>query len=180
MKNLFFLKSLFGVSLGFAPSLVLAESAGEVGESLFEPTLIATRLAIFACYIIGVGLILAAGVQYKQHRQAPKLTPLTTPILLFLLGIALVLLPYFSTVTTYSYSAIEQEKRDNPYYDPQAGRLPLPPIGGQQQTEGGDEYQREGDESSRIYDDPDQSHWGNEPAYQDGGSHWGNDPEYNR
>jgi hypothetical protein len=170
-------KILFGLSSFISP-VVFGASAGDMSENLFEPTVIATRLAIFACYILGVGLILAAGVQYKQHRQSPKLTPLSTPILLLIIGIALVALPYFSTATTNSYSAIEQEKRDNPYYDPQAGRLPLPPIGGKSFTKGGDEYRREGDESSQTYDeDPDASHWGNDPD-SGGDGHWSDDPDY--
>lgn len=149
------------IGLIFSPFLN-ASTAGDVSDSLFGPTLIATRLAIFACYIIGVGLILAAGVQYKQHRQSPKLVPLTTPILLLLIGLGLVGLPYISTISQNTFSAIEQDKRDNPYADPQKGRLPLPPLHGQ---DGRNPYSREGDETSNSRYNPDKSHWSNDPEY---------------
>lgn len=100
-------------------------SVGAAAERLMTPTEIITKLMLVACYILGVILIVMAVAQYKQHRESPKLVPLTTPIMLVILGVICCLIPYWSTITE-SFSAVEQAKRQGKQDD--RGSLPTPPV----------------------------------------------------
>lgn len=101
-------------------------SLGQISDSLMGPTEIVTKLVLVACYMVGVGLVIFALAQYKQHRQSPKLVPLTTPILLLILGIIALLIPYVTTMSDESGSATEQAKREGKT-NPKAGAMaPLP------------------------------------------------------
>jgi len=90
---------LAGSALFLLSNPLFAGSTGSIGDaavSLLGPTEIITKLFLIACYIVGVALILVSLAQYKIHQQSPKLVPLTTPIMLFILGVITVLIPYAS------------------------------------------------------------------------------------
>lgn len=51
------------------------------------------------CLIVGIGLIFASFLQYKQHRLNKLLVPISKPIVWFILGIVLVLVPILGHFT---------------------------------------------------------------------------------
>lgn len=113
-------------------------SVGSISEEMMGPTEILTKLTVVASYIVGVGLIVFAIAQYKQHRRSPKLVPLTTPILMLILGVICVVIPYFSIISGKSFSASEQAKREGKMPDrsgafspdlPQVEKRPRPGPG---------------------------------------------------
>lgn len=69
-------------------------SLGDIANTLLQPTALVTKLLLLACYVIGIALILMAFAQYKIHRQSPKLVPLSTPIILLVLGVIALMIPY--------------------------------------------------------------------------------------
>lgn len=103
------LKKLSALLLLLVPFSLLASSIGDAADSLMTPVAIMTKLALLACYIIGIALLLASIAQYKIHRQSPKLVPLTTPITLLVLGLVAIGIPYATNLFGESYSA-EQQK----------------------------------------------------------------------
>lgn len=119
---------LTSVVLLLLPQALLAGSTGSIGDAavnLLGPTEIITKLALIACYIVGVALILVSFAQYKIHLQSPKLVPLTTPVLLLVLGIITVFIPYASeNMFGESASAAKQ----NAGKSKQETVLPLPDI----------------------------------------------------
>lgn len=108
----FMLKIALCVACSF-PLFVLAKSSASIGdaaESLTDVTAIVTKLVHIACYIVGTALILGSVAQYKNHKQNPKLVPLTTPITLLILGVLGVMIPYGTKIFGESYSAEERAK----------------------------------------------------------------------
>lgn len=109
--------------VGFSTN-VFAQSMGEAAESLMKPTEILTMLTIAACYVLGVVLIVMSIAQYKQHKQSPKLVPLTTPIMFFILGVCAVLFPFITEHVGKTGSATEQAKEEG---REKRSSLPTPP-----------------------------------------------------
>ena len=103
---------VFGLVLGLVPVIALAVDFKDISETLMTPTIVITKMLIFACYVVGAALIVASVAQYRNHLQTPKLVPLTTPVMLLVLGIGLLLLPYASTLVKETGSAAEQAKRE--------------------------------------------------------------------
>jgi hypothetical protein len=98
------------------PALAI-ESLGDVAQNLMAPTAIVTKLVDVACYMIGIAFVLVSFAQYKIHRQSPKLVPLTTPILLLVLGIVALMIPYTTKVSETGAAKLEAK---------QATTLPMP------------------------------------------------------
>jgi hypothetical protein len=113
MKILKKINSLIVLLFALLPICATAEiSLGDVANNLLEPTAFLTRFVIFGCYVVGVGFLLAAIMQYRIHVQTPKLVPLTTPVLLLFLAIVLLIMPYATTHSGTSWSAVEIQKRE--------------------------------------------------------------------
>ena len=68
-------------------------SLGEVSERALMPAEFLVKLAYMACLVIGIGLILASGIQYNQHRNNPLQVRLSQPIYLLIFGLILILIP---------------------------------------------------------------------------------------
>tara|TARA_R110002110_G_scaffold400317_1_gene616632 strand:+ start:52153 stop:52686 length:534 start_codon:yes stop_codon:yes gene_type:complete len=155
-----FLLLLFPVSVFADPSI------GSISEDLMGPTAILTKMVLVACYMVGVGLIIFSLAQYKQHRQNPKLVPLGTPIILFILGVVALLIPYVSVSTGETGSAAEQVKKGPksgalpPMADHKKKRLPGPgrytPSDVDSASEPEVDYYDEGDEGADV---PSSGHW---------------------
>jgi hypothetical protein len=62
----------------------------EVGERLMTFTDVITRLMLVACFVVGVGFIFVALLQYQTHRRNPKFVPLDKPVWYLVLGIILI------------------------------------------------------------------------------------------
>lgn len=103
-----------------------AVTLGEVSTNLMGPTEILTKIMILGCYVVGIALLIMAIAQYKQHKHSPKLVPLTTPIILIILGLIAIGLPTFTNVFGPSFSATEQAKEEG--RDIGGSNLPLPPT----------------------------------------------------
>lgn len=157
-----------------ASSLALASSLEQASQNLMGPTEILTKLVVVACYIVGVALIIFALAQYRQHRQSPKLVPLSTPIILLILGIVAVLIPYISVLSGQSFSAVERAKEEGQTPD-KSGALPPLPQPQQKKFTGPGRYTpaepsdsqelQQDEEYDQNYDDSDNGSWTNDPRY---------------
>ena len=174
MKKILSQSTLIATILYSIPSAAL--TIGDAAENLMGPTEVITKFVLFACYVVGIALCLAAIAQYKIHRQSPKLVPLTTPILLVLIGIILIFIPIISNKVGQTGSAVEQAKKEGKYeqsgfdfdFDEanqqRRGLSDLPP------------------DESGPYDDGGYDGGSSEPPPppppRRGGSHWSQDPKY--
>jgi hypothetical protein len=94
----------------FLPTVVLADtSVSDAANNLYQPISTLTMLMHWASYVVGASLCIGSIMQFRIHLQSPKLTPLFTPVFMLLLGIGLVLLPYFSSMPDASWNAEKQE-----------------------------------------------------------------------
>jgi hypothetical protein len=100
-----------GLALGL-PNLAWAFSLGELADNIYAPTAFVTQFVIFGCYAVGIALALAGIMQYKNHKQNPKLVPLSIPITLFILSGILLILPFISKQGGGSWSAAEKVKQE--------------------------------------------------------------------
>jgi hypothetical protein len=67
---------------------------GTISTNLLEgPIGTLAELSYKVCYLIGVGLLMTAGIRYRKHRQNPNQVRMGEVIMLLLLGLALFLLP---------------------------------------------------------------------------------------
>lgn len=66
---------------------------GEVADAAMVPMMALSKTMVAMAFVSGVGFLLAALIQYKYHRENPQQVRFSTPVLLFLLGLALVALP---------------------------------------------------------------------------------------
>lgn len=170
------LKYLMCLGIGLMSTALLADSKsfGDLANAAFTPTEIITKLMLVACYIIGAMLIFAALAQYKIHRQNPKFVPLTTPILLLILGIVCVLIPYTSKIWGESYSAVDTAEKKG-LNNKSSGILlpdlntkgPLLPVPTQPQQD---------DTPSSSYDSTPSEE---SPPQEETPGHWTQDPRYN-
>lgn len=182
MNNIIRLLSACGLLL-LLPSTVWGDpSLGDVADSLMTPTEIITKLTVVASYIVGVGLLIFAIAQYKQHRQSPKLVPLTTPIMLVILGVCALLIPYVSIISGKSYSAVEQAKREGKL-PPKSGALSpdLPTVEGKKRLGPGryapEESRADPTGEDDVYDD-EYDDVGDDDYDDNTGGHWTSDPRY--
>lgn len=93
---------LIGCFAGLIPSLVWAEKVegiGEVAQELIGPATVLSNLVGSASIIIGVACIFGSFVRYMQHRVNPMVSPWSTIIFLFILGIVLLCLPFIYKLT---------------------------------------------------------------------------------
>lgn len=165
-KNLL-IKLIGLLALSFTATRAFATaSLGEVAENILGPTAYLTQFIVFGCYILGVGLILGSVVQYRNHRQNPKLVPLTTPVLLLLLGIVLLVLPYISTHSGESWSASEEAKKKGSTEEEQPGRIKFHEMPKPGQTTAPQPQQPTQPARPAVTPPP------------SGGGHWSSDPRY--
>ncbi len=78
---------------------------GQAAGNMLEPIGLLQDGLHKICFIIGGMLIVGAGLQYKSHRENPSAVRISTPIVLFLLGLALILLPLISMQSSASQAA---------------------------------------------------------------------------
>lgn len=115
------------IALAFFPLVSVAmPSIGAAAQNILVPTEILTKLLLLTCYILGAIFVFMALVQYRIHRQSPKLVPLTTPILLFVLGVICGLIPFTSKIFGETFSAVERS--DIPKTGDGESLLPLPEV----------------------------------------------------
>lgn len=75
----------------YAGAVTLGEAANNVNDNVFAVVL---TLIINACYFVGGGFLLFSIKQYKDHRDNPQLVSFGKVMTYFIIGLALVLLPF--------------------------------------------------------------------------------------
>lgn len=149
-------------------------SIGEAASNIFKPTELLTKLLLAASYMLGAILIFMSIAQYKIHRQSPKLTPLTIPVLLLLMGVVCVLIPYTSKIFGNSFSAVEQSKREG--RKDKEELLLLPEV---KNTEPKVPFSGNRGDNATSDSTSEQDDDNTEDESGGRGGHWTNDPRYN-
>ena len=75
------------------------ESIGEVAGQLMEPVTILSDFIGNGSIVVGVMSLFGALMRYMQYRVNPLASPISTVIVLFVLGIVLVCLPFTYLLT---------------------------------------------------------------------------------
>ena len=73
--------------------LVASNSIGEAAGVLLEGTNLLTKFFWAGCIFCGVFLLTAALSNYREHRNNPKLVPMSTVITYIILGIIVIMIP---------------------------------------------------------------------------------------
>ncbi len=173
------------VSVGiFLPALAFGSDIASLAANLLGPTVLITQFLVYACYIVGVIFCFMAIAQYTVHRESPKLVPLSTPVMLVLFGILLILLPYLSTLFNTG-SALEYSKKAGIVEQGHKG-LALPPLERAPREGPGDFSRKSREERARSSDQVEPSR--STPPSPDrpdrpelvpeGGAHWSDEPQY--
>ena len=82
-----------------APAAYATIEDGQVSKSLMGMFGGIGSMFSGICLIIGIGLIFASFIQYRQHRLNKLLVPISKPIVLLLLGIFLACIPLLGEYT---------------------------------------------------------------------------------
>jgi len=77
-------------------------SLGGLAQNILGPFSAMGKIMMAVCIVGGVGFILGSVVQYKAHRENPTQVRISTPLLLLILGIALVSLPFLGKYSSSS------------------------------------------------------------------------------
>lgn len=96
-KLMNWLRTAFFILLAlFCPTMVWAETGlGSVAESMVQgPLTIIMNFIDDACYVAGIIMLLVGFNKYLRYRQNPQETPISTPIVYVILGVAIILLPF--------------------------------------------------------------------------------------
>lgn len=82
---------------------------GQVTKNLL--TLFAGMNSIFSgiCIIVGIGLVFASFIQYRQHKMNKLLVPISKPIMMFILGLVLIAIPILGHYTKGGQIVSQQE-----------------------------------------------------------------------
>lgn len=92
-----FIFKLFLFTVCFFPIVVLAANStvgiGHMAEGLLEPANVLSDFMSTASLILGASFIFASFSRYMQHRKNPLAFPISTVIMLLILGVMLVCLP---------------------------------------------------------------------------------------
>lgn len=86
----FFLLYLTGIGLVMADT----PSIGQFASQLMEPVSVLNRFFSTASLMVGIMCLFAAFFRYLQHRVNPLAQTLSSVIVLFILGLALIGLPF--------------------------------------------------------------------------------------
>ncbi len=97
-------KKLFAKFVGLAMMMVagfaLAENIGTVATKVQTSLDSVAQMLGAASYVIGTGMFMVAIFQLKQHKENPTQTPLSKPMLFFVVAASLLYLPTLMGVTS--------------------------------------------------------------------------------
>jgi steroid 5-alpha reductase family enzyme len=97
-------KKVFATLIGFALLMVadyaLAASIGTVAGRVRDSLGSVAAMLGAASYVIGTGMFMVAIFQLKQHKENPTQTPLSKPMLFFVVAASLLYLPTLMGVTS--------------------------------------------------------------------------------
>jgi hypothetical protein len=77
----------------FALERLHGVGAGKVAENLMEPVSILANFIGSMSIIIGVSCLFASFLKFMQNRVNPLISPISTVIMLFIMGVVLLCLP---------------------------------------------------------------------------------------
>ncbi len=87
-----------------SPTIVFAAHSpgiGEIAENMLEPINIVSDFVGSASLIVGICALLAAFLKYMQHRVNPLVAPMSTIVVLVIIGIVLICLPFVYLLTEH-------------------------------------------------------------------------------
>lgn len=87
---------LFIFSLVVSSDVMAVSNLLDSAETLINGTTFLTKFFWAACIFTGIYLLTAGLVNYKEHRNNPKLIPLSTVIVYFILGLAVIGVPFLN------------------------------------------------------------------------------------
>ena len=95
--------------LFFIPTLSIADQGiGDVAQNLIEPVSVLSDFVATSSVVIGASFVMASFLRYLQYRINPLAMPISTVIMLLIMGILLILLPLAYKLTEggipYTYS----------------------------------------------------------------------------
>ena len=96
---LFLLTSMSTVLFADTASDQSVAGLGQVASNLLVPVEVASDLLSGTAIIIGLTCLFGALVRYMQHRVNPLAHPISTVLILFILGIILLCLPLIYKIT---------------------------------------------------------------------------------
>lgn len=76
-----------------------AQGIGQFAEQLIEPVTILSSFISTGSFVVGIMLLVSALMRYMQYRVNPLASPMSTVIVLLVLGIMLVSLPFVYLLT---------------------------------------------------------------------------------
>lgn len=99
------MRKMFGLSVSLVLSMIMASPMayavedGQVSKSLMGMFSEIGSMFSGICLVVGIGLIFASFIQYRQHRANKLLVPISKPIFLLILGIFLACIPLLGKYT---------------------------------------------------------------------------------
>jgi RsiW-degrading membrane proteinase PrsW (M82 family) len=85
--------------LAFADDQPQATGLGLVADNMLQVVFIVSDFIDTASIILGMCLLMASLLKYMQYRVNPLAVPISTIIVLFIIGIVLLLLPFIYKLT---------------------------------------------------------------------------------
>ena len=93
MRKMLKLSMVIAFLMTIAAPAVYAVEDGQVGQNLMGMFGGIGSMFSGICLVIGIGLIFASFIQYRQHRANKLLVPISKPIFLLILGVFLACIP---------------------------------------------------------------------------------------
>ncbi len=96
---------VFLLGIGMAlPVIVLADSQsvvgiGDIAGNMMTAVVVVSQFLTGGSLVIGIICLLASFIRYLEHRSNPLAHPISTVIMLFVIGVALILLPFIYMLT---------------------------------------------------------------------------------
>ena len=94
MKRIILILTLFCLpALAMATTQLHGVGAGKVADNMMEPVSILTNFIGSMSIIIGISCLFASFLKFMQNRVNPLVSPISTVIMLLIMGIVLLCLP---------------------------------------------------------------------------------------
>lgn len=81
-----------------------AGGLGDIANNIMEPVVVVSGFLASASLILGIACLFSSLIRYMQHRVNPLAHPISTVITLFILGLALLVLPLVNKLTSSGIS----------------------------------------------------------------------------
>jgi len=78
---------------------IRATSLGDMAQDLLEPVTIISDFVNTAAIVVGICCLLGAFLRFLEYRKNQMVSPISTVVLLFIMGLALLGLPFIYKLT---------------------------------------------------------------------------------